>query len=98
MQLPGIEEVEYLHHYKSIEDKSEMTWIVMSFFIDKDVILGTVDLEESAAADSSTHHTIQPLEFSIAIIWICAICHKIMVIYILRNDSFTHKDQDQHYS
>ena len=70
----------------------------MSFFIDKDVILGTVDLEEPAATDSSTHHTIQPLEFSIAIIWICAICHKIMVIYILRNDSFTHKDQDQHYS
>jgi len=75
-----------------------MAWIIMSFFKYNNIILWTVDLEKSSAADSSTYYTIQPFKLRIAEVWICGICNKIMIINVLGYEFFAHEDQDQYYS
>jgi hypothetical protein len=61
MQFSGVDEVEDLHHHKSVEDESEMTGIGPSFQKYSFVIAVASYSIEAAAADSSPDHSIGPL-------------------------------------
>ena len=60
----------------------------------REVVGLTVDEVESAAADSAAYDTIPPLVLGMRVPCTTGISNKIMVVYVLRYESLSHKDQD----
>jgi len=91
MEFSSVDEIEYLHHHKCIEDEGKMPWILSSGFKDFLIILISGNLIETPASNKSSDDSIMPLVFRMS-----SKNRIIISIYILRNYLFSGKDESHH--
>lgn len=92
MQFSSVDEVEDLHHHKSIEDEGEMARICSEFQKDRFIVSSTRDGKETATPDSASHHSVRPLVLRMG-----GKDSAVEGIHILRNEGFATEDKDHHH-
>jgi len=82
--LSGIEEVEYLHHDKSIEDECEVARVNSFSLINSFIVRIARYGDHSAGANSSSHYAIVPFP-----LWMGCKVSFIVAINLFGNETFT---------
>ena len=63
MELTTVEEVEDLHHHKSIEDERKMPGVNMQFFMNLAIVIPSIDPVKSPRSDSPTDFSVMVFIF-----------------------------------
>lgn len=92
MQFPCVEEVEHLHHDKSIKNDGKVPGVVFGGCKGVFVIFVAVEVVKSATADSPAQKSISPAVLRVTQVGF----GRVNAVRVFRNESFAHEDQNHH--
>ena len=80
MEFTTVEEIEDLHHHKSIEDERKMPGVNMQFFMNLAIVISSIDPVKSPRSDCPTNFSVMVLK-----LWMTPEESIIVSPWILRN-------------
>ena len=89
MDFACVDEIENLHEYKDVENEGEMARIIASCVKGCEIIVRSIDIVKSAAADSASYYTVVPF-----VLWMVLIYELVVEgVHLFRNKPFSIKNK-----